>query len=148
MIGFHLQGNVNDWTEAAARLPDYAPIKFIDGGPQRAVEAKAINPSLFTVVRYVVQEQNPQGDFHQHARDFFAMFVDDTFRTHAHAVDAVCEYNEYFANSQKQEERDKWIAWATAAFEVWRDDYRTQPEYAHIKLILAETAVGNDIPSQ
>lgn len=146
MIGFHLQGNVNNWPSAAFNLPNFSPIKFTDGGPQRAVEAKGINKTLYTVVRHVVQEQNPQGDFHQHARDFFAKFVDETFRTHARAVNAICEYNEYFANSQNQDERNKWISWAQACVDVWRDDYRTQSEYAHIDLVIAETAIGNDIP--
>ena len=113
-------------------------------GVQRCVEAKAANPQCYTVVRHHVGEQNPTGDMRQRTREFFASFVDNTFRQLAWAVDAVGEYNEYYANSQTQAEKDRWNSWATACVDVWRDEYRTQSEYAHIDLILAETAIGND----
>lgn len=135
MIGFHLQGNVDNWPQAVAKLPAGAPFKTVDN-VQRCVEAKAVNPGIITVVRHHVSEQNPNGDKHQIARQFFASFVDGTFRTIAHAVDFVQEWNEYFSNSQSAAEKQIWIDWATAAVEVWRDEYRTQPEYAHIGLIL------------
>ena len=82
------------------------------------------------------------------AREFFASFVDDTFRGLAQHVDAVQEWNEYFANSQSTAEKAEWIAWAQACVDVWRDEYRTQSDYAHIDLILAETSIGNDIPHE
>ena len=147
MIGFHFQGNSNDWPDAVAKLPPGAPVKVIDG-VQRCPEAKSVNPDVYTVVRHHVDEQNPGGDQHQIARDFFASFVDGSFRQIAWAVDAVQEWNEYFSNSQGQAERDTWINMARAFVDVWRDDYRTQADYAHIELILAETAVGNDIPME
>ena len=145
MIGFHLQGNVDNWPAAAAELPPGAPMKFCEG-VQRCAEVKAANPGIYTVVRHVVYDQHPQGDLQQQARDFYATFVDDSFRKEARHVNAICEWNEYFADSQTAVERDKWIAWTTAAVEVWRDDYRSQAAYQHIELIVAETAVGNDIP--
>jgi hypothetical protein len=144
-VGFHAQGNVDDWPDAVRRLPTDAPYKVVDG-VQRCVEAKGVNPGVYTVVRHHVHEQNPAGDKRQKAREFFASFVDNTFKQLAWAVDAVGEWNEYFANSQSQAEKDEWIAWAQACVDVWRDEYRVQNEYAHIDLILAETAIGNDIP--
>jgi hypothetical protein len=88
-----------------------------------------------------------QYDYHRHAREFFASFVDESFRKEAPFINAVHEYNEYFSNSQSAEERARWIAWGQACVDVWRDEYRTQPDYAHIGLILGETAVGNDLPA-
>jgi lysozyme len=145
MIGFHYQGNSDGWTDAVRRLPAGTPVKFVDG-VQRAVEAKGANPKVYTVIRHHVAEQNPSGDLYQKARQFFASFVDESFRQIAWAVDAVQEWNEYFSDSQDEVERARWVAWIQAAVDVWRDEYRTQPDYAHIDLILAETAVGNNIP--
>ena len=147
-IGFHMQGNVDRWPPAAALLPDGAPMKFTDGGPQRAVESKGINNTLHTAVRHVVWDQGLRGNYHDLARKHFAGFVDETFRKHAWAVDAVFEWNEYLANSQTQEERNEWIKWARACVDVWGNEYRTQKEYAHINLIIGEAAVGNDIPPE
>ena len=143
MIGFHLQGNVDDWTDAVARLPAGAPVKFIDG-VQRATEAKAANHDIHVNIRHHVHEQNPTGDMHEQARRFFASFVDESFRQCAWAIDSVGELNEYFSDSQN--ERQRWIDWIQACVDVWRDEYRTQREYEHIDLTLAATAVGNNIP--
>ena len=79
-----------------------------------------------------------------HARAYFASFIDASFDSFARHIDSVSEYNEYFSNSQDQHERARWISWARACVEVWRDEYR--PQYPWIGLVLAETAVGNDIP--
>ena len=143
--GFHYQGNSDHWPAAAGQLPAGAPVKVVDG-VQRCVEAKAVNPDCYTVVRHHTEDQNPSGDLHEKARAFFATFVDESFRQIAHAVDAVGEWNEYYANSQDTEERNRWIAWTAAAVEVWRDEYRTQSDYAHIDLWVAAAAIGNDIP--
>ena len=145
MIGFHYQGNSDNWPDAVRRLPPGAPVKFVDG-VQRAVEAKKINPDVHVNIRHHVHEQNPSGDYHEHARKFFASFVDDSFRKVAWAVDSVGEYNEYFSDSQTDVERKRWINWIQACVDVWRDEYRSRPDYAHIDLTLAATAVGNNIP--
>lgn len=145
MIGFHLQGNVDDWPAAVRRLPAGAPLKVVDG-VQRCVEAKAVNPGVYTVVRHHVSTQNPTGDMREQARRFFDSFIDASFMAIAGSVDAVQELNEYFANSQTNEERQRWVEWITACVDVWREEYRTRPGLEHIDLILAETAVGNDIP--
>ena len=147
MIGFHFQGNSNDWPRAVALLPSGAPVKFIDG-VQRCREAKAANPGIYTNVRHHVGEQNPTGDMNQQARNFFSSFVDDSFKNEAPFIDSISEFNEYFADSQGELERRRWIDWALACVDVWGNEYRTRPEYAHIELVLAETAVGNDIPWQ
>lgn len=145
MMGFHLQGNVDDWPTAVAKLPKGAPVKMVDG-VQRCAEAKRANTGIWTNVRHHVHEQNPTGDMHQQARAFFASFVDESFRKEAWAVDSVGEYNEYFSDSQTVEERARWVKWIQACVDVWRDEYRTQDDYAHIDLTLAATAVGNNIP--
>lgn len=146
MIGFHIQGAADGWPDAARRLPKGTPIKFVDG-VQRAVEAKAVNPDLYTVVRHHVTSQPlPGGDKVPAARAFFQSFVDESFMKIAWAVDAVQEWNEYLADSQTPAERAQWTDWVRAVVKVWREEYRTNPLLAHIDLILCEAAVGNNIP--
>jgi hypothetical protein len=81
-----------------------------------------------------------------HARAYFESFVDESFNQFARHIDSVSEYNEYFSDSQDENERQRWIRWATACVEVWRDEYR--PRFPWIGLVLAETAVGNNIPME
>lgn len=144
MIGFHYQGNSDNWPQAVAKLPAGAPVKVVDG-VQRCAEAKGANPNVYTIVRHHVGDQNLGADLHAQARSFFASFVDGSFRLIARHVNAVQEYNEYFANSQSIGEKARWVDWQRACVDVWRE-YRKDPAYAHIDLILAEAAVGNDIP--
>jgi len=82
----------------------------------------------------------------QCARDFFDTFIDGTFESLAHNVDYVEEWNEYFGNGMPAEERERFILWSRAVAQVWAEEYRTKPGLGHIRLILANTAVGNDIP--
>lgn len=80
------------------------------------------------------------------ARTFFQTFIDDTFMQYAHNVDYVEEWNEYFGNNQPADEKQRFIMWSQAVAQVWTREYRTRPGLEHIRLILANTAVGNDIP--
>lgn len=91
-------------------------------------------------------ESMVSADYKEHARNFFRSFVDDSFRQMAPHINSVSEYNEYFSDSQNSQERQRWINWIESVVSVWRDEYRTQADYAHIDLVLAETAVGNNIP--
>ena len=59
MIGPHMQQNVDDWPDMVRRLPAGAPVKVIDD-VQRCVEAKGVNPGVYTVVRHHVREQDPR----------------------------------------------------------------------------------------
>lgn len=148
MIGFHFQRPIDDWPAAATRLPDGAIIKTVDN-VQMLRDVKAINPRLHTNLRHHVGQQSlpaHPADFEKAAKQFFDSFVDGTFRQYAEYVDSVSEYNEYFGNGQDQTERVRWIMWAIACAKVWERDFRSQADYRHIRLVLAETAVGNDIP--
>ncbi|MCB0156445.1 MAG: N-acetylmuramoyl-L-alanine amidase [Anaerolineae bacterium] len=148
MIGFHFQKPIDRWPEAAAVLPNHSVIKAIDN-VQMLHEARGYNPTFFTVLRHHVAQNLPANvdDFKDAARVFFRSFIDDhTFRSLAKSVSAVQHWNEYYGNGQPAEEKARWVLWDAACVEVWNKEYRSQADYAHIKLILAETAVGNDIP--
>lgn len=148
MIGFHVQTPPTDGPRAIAKLPAGAPVKAVDN-VQYLSECKRVNPGVFTVLRHWYDHgQHFGGDFEankEKARAFFSTFIDGTFREHAASVDAVEEWNEYLATSQNEDEIRARLVWAEAAADVWLNEYRVQPEYNHIRLVLCNTAIGNDI---
>lgn len=146
---FHFQNPVNDWPRAVAILPAGYWVKAVDS-VQLLNEAKSVNPGIKTVLRhhYDTGQQFDGGieGNKKRARDFFKTFIDGTFDNYAHNVDAIEEFNEYLANSQNTIERQQRVDWVTAAADVWKNEYRNQDKYAHIKLVIANAAIGNDIP--
>jgi hypothetical protein len=147
-MGFHFQNTVTDWPRAVAALPPRASVKAVDRGDVLR-DAKAHNAGVFTVLRHWQQHQTFGGtvaENEQRAREFFATFIDGTFKAqYAPHVNAIEELNEYIASSHTADETFARLTWARAAAKVWRDEYRSQPEYQHIRLILCNTAVGNDM---
>lgn len=146
MLGFHFQKPVNNWTEI---LPgDWSPtIKAIDRGDILRT-AKEINPRAYTILRHHYDDHQIFGgtyaDNQERARAFFRTFIDKTFRdNYAAYTNAIEEWNEYIATSQSALETDDRLRWAEAAAQVWRDEYRSQADFAHIRLILCNTACGN-----
>ena len=144
----HLQRPVDNWLEAVDRLPAGSLVKAVDN-VQVLTEAKAHNASINTCLRHHYDAGQVFGgtwdDNVARARLFFSTFIDGTFRQNATNVDYIEEFNEYLANSQNDQEISERILWAKAAAWVWREDYRSQPDYAHIRLVLCNAAVGNNI---
>ena len=142
---WHFQGDVPDWPRVVSRT---ICKKAIDRGDILKT-AKLINPKVFTILRHHVGNQEFGGTWEdnvQRALDFFSRFIDGTFdEKYAPYVDAIEEYNEYLANSHTPEEVQMRLMWALACAHVWEHEYRTQPLYQHIRLILCNTAVGNII---
>lgn len=149
-MGFHFQNSVQDWPRAVARLPEGSLIKAIDRGDILR-DAKLINPGVITALRHHGGPQNIFDGrgfeaYKELARQFFATFIDGTFRTqYARYTDLVIEWNEYLASSHTGAELNDRIDWAWAAAWVWANEYRTQPDYGHIRLALLSCPVGNDI---
>ena len=145
----HYQKGVNDILEAVAKLPAKSLILALDD-VQFLDECKRTNGNVVTCLRHFYDKgQQFDGGFSGNiirAREFFATFIDETFRKFAHNVDFVKGFNEYLANSQSAAEVQARLDWAEAAATVWMDEYRSQPEYAHIRLAICSAAIGNDIP--
>lgn len=158
----HVQQPVNGWLESVTRLPAGALIKAF--AVQWLAEAKAANPNIRTLHRYVndeIQDVNPD-DTEQvrenRARDWFNRFVDGTFLNgstagieHWRATDMVSFWNEYYADSQSPAEKELWWRQERTAARIWRDEFRNGPHKAklgHIRLAICATAVGNNIPVQ
>lgn len=146
----HLQGSTQNWLEAAKKLPADFNIKAVDQA-NLIRDARAVNLRLPRgTLRHWGPGQRHEGDWEtrkQRARAYFATFVDGTFRTqYAQHIGVVQFYNEIWANSQSPEERASWTEQERAAAVVWNEEYRSQPDYAHIRLALSSAAVGNDLP--
>lgn len=148
-MAFHFQDTVNGWTTAIEKLPDDSLIKAVDRGDiLRTV--KQLNPNIKTVLRHWYDQNQHFGgtveDNRNRARQFFATWIDGTFRDqYAEYVDFVLEFNEYLASSHTGAELDDRLSWAEAVAWVWANEYRTQADYEHIRLALLSVPVGNDI---
>lgn len=149
MIAFHFQNAVNDWPRAVAQLPGGVYNKAVDG-VQLLAEAKQYAPHSKTVLRHWYDPLQVFGggwnDNVQRARAFFATFIDGTFMQYARHVNAVEEWNEYHAQTHTPAEIAQRVLWAEAVAYVWSQEYRKRAGLEHIRLVLANTAVGNDIP--
>lgn len=148
MFGDHVQNPLPGWTRHLATLPAGTPIKAVDN-VQLLGEVKQINPQLKTVLRHwydhgQVFDNSPYSVLLDRAAAFFASFIDGTFAQYAATVDYVETYNETLANSQTPEEKQWRINQERAMCEVWARDYKAR--FPHIKLVLANAAIGNDIP--
>lgn len=152
MLGIHAQPPVTNWPNALAQMTHGAPFKAVDN-VQMLDEAKRLRPDIVTIHRHWADDMQVYDDWSytvylDRARQFFARHIDDTFREYAHAVDFVETYNETLANSQSPEETTWRVLQETAFCEVWATEYAAvYPELAHIRLCLANAAIGNDIPT-
>lgn len=148
--GPHFQTNhVNDWPQAIAVAPAGTWVKAIDN-VQLLDEAKRTNPGVRTVLRHWDGGWQ-QFDFpdhaarREHARRFLESFVDGTFFNFAHNVDAIEELNEYWASSHSPAEKAVRTEWVRAACQEWNEMRLQHAELEHIRLVVGNVAVGNDI---
>lgn len=151
----HIQDTPRDWPDHLHIIRDAevpACVKAVMR-PDTLREAKMIWPEFFTILRHwndSLQHYDGNADFDvwvERARHWFSTHVDGTFRRdYAMHTNAVSWHNEIWANSQNDHERYERIVGTRAALEVWNNEYRTQPEFEHIKLVVGEAAVGNWIP--
>ncbi len=145
----HIQSTVPGWLEAVQRMPAGTLVKAIDQG-QVFREVKDINSGINTVLRHYYHNHQHFGgswdDNLQRARDFFATFIDDTFMADiAPYCDFIEEWNEYLASSHTGVELQDRHNWAAAVAHVWHNEYRWRAGLEHIRLVLCNTAIGNDI---
>lgn len=148
--GPHFQSNhVNDWPRAVAQMPAGTWVKAIDN-VQLLSEAKGRNPGIKTVLRHFDGGWQ-QFDFPDHAarrlhaRRFLESFVDGTFMEHAANVNAIEEFNEYNATSHSTADKQKRELWVQAVCEEWSDFRMREQRVAHIRLVVGNVAIGNDI---
>ncbi len=142
----HLQRTVPNWLEAVARLPKNSAVILVDEVGV-AAGIKGTNPNVDVSLRHWYDPmQVPNATWPaalKGARDFFETFIDGTFRGNAKNIDFIQTWNETLANSQTSEEVKVWATQERAMCHVWVNEYRTQAEYAHLRLCIGNSAVGN-----
>lgn len=144
MIGWHLQRPVNDWPQAAAKLPIGAPFLSVND-LHLCRDAKGVNPGLVTVFRKHTT-QHPSSDQEanrQLARQYFASFIDGTFWQQElwRYIDIYKEWNEYPMDANH-------FSWLQAVCWVWKNEYqlRYPDQLGNKPLACISRPTGNDIP--
>lgn len=147
MLGFHVQQGVPNWLDAVSITPAGTWHKVFSD--QQAPEIKSRGDYKVVRRHHYDHGQHFGGNWDENierARLFFSTFVNDTFRDHAWAIDAIEGWNEFIANGMTPEQYAAREIWVKASQHVWTTEYRDAiPEYAHIRLCSTNTAVGNDI---
>lgn len=145
MIGFHLQRPVNNWPQAAAKLPAGAPFVAVDN-LHLCRDAKISSPGLRTVYRKHWWTQHPSTNLEANkalARQYFAEFIDGTFWQQElwRYIDYYKEWNEYPMDAAH-------FSWLQAVCWVWRNEYQlAYPDQLGNKpLVCISRPIGNDIP--
>ena len=144
LVGFHIQQSPNHYLNAVRELAPGSLVKFTSGW-ERAIETKAANPLVKVWVRHVVKQPMPTSNYEQVARDYFKGMIDQ----HAplwRSVDYIQGWNEFYAESQKWDEKKHWVATDIAFAKVWHEEWK--PIFPHIRFITSESPVGNSIPWQ
>jgi GH25 family lysozyme M1 (1,4-beta-N-acetylmuramidase) len=126
--------------------------KFMDDVAM-ARDAKNANSNIKVVARfhrdYMQQFSLDANETRNRARAFIASWLNDSFFIFAPYIDAVEDFNEYWAASHTPEETEARILWIDSLIYVWENEVlpkHTQLE--RIKWCLGNAAVGNDIPWQ
>ena len=153
--GPHNQTNrVQDWPDAIRAMQPTAWFKFMDDVAM-AKDAKAANPTVKVVGRFwrdSMQQFSQDWDASiQKARDFIGTWLNESFLEFAPYIDAVEDFNEYWAVSHTPYETQARITWIQALVSVWENEILSQQKYAHlerIKWCLGNAAIGNDMPWQ
>lgn len=145
----HIQLDVPGWPEAVERLPAGAVVKAVNIA-QYLPEARARNRDVYTIYRQVNDHQYYSTNWDEMIerwRNVFPTFIDDTFRRDiAEHTNAIEGDNEYLSNDMDAQQIAARATSARAAAHVWATEYRTDPDLAHIELVICNTAVGNSIP--
>jgi hypothetical protein len=155
MFGPHMSGTLPEWLDILPLLPAGTPIVSTDD-LHLLRDSKAVNSGLLTIYRKIWDRHGEQQPFstdfnamRDMARRFFGSFIDNTWREQAlwEHIDVVKELNEYVANTQTEDERQRILTWLRAVTSVWNDEYRGKPILGNrdIPLALISAPIGNDI---
>ena len=153
--GPHAQSNqIQNWPHAVGFMRDRAWFKLMDDVGM-ARDAKSANSKIKVVARFwrdAMQQFSLNADeTRQRARAFIGTWLNESFMEASPYIDAIEDFNEYWASSHTQEETAARILWVQVLLQVWEDDILSDARYdslARIKWCLGNAAVGNDMPWQ
>jgi len=152
-FGPHAQSNqINEWPHTVARMQDNSWFKFVDD-VSMSKTAKAANPNVKVVARFhrdhMQQFSLDPVETRNRARAFIISWLNDSFVEFAPYIDAVEDFNEYWAASHTAEQTQARILWIDQLMWVWENVVLPDfPSFERIKWCLGNAAVGNDIPWQ
>ena len=145
---------VHNWPTICKHMTTGSWFKAVDDIGM-AKDFKANVPWGKFVVRFwrdwMQQFDNDRNSTRNRARQFIETWLNDPFREMAQYIDAVEDFNEYWAASHTPEETAMRILWVEQVLWVWNNEVMRQPENSglkHIRWCLGNAAVGNDIPWQ
>ena len=147
--GPHCQVPWLNWPQAAVLMRKGTWFKAIDH-VQMFQQVKGISKDINTVLRHFDGGWQ-KFDFpdhasrRAHANAFLKSFVDGTFLDYAQYVDAIEEWNEYWASSHSASDKLKRELWVQAVCEEWSEMRNKDQRLTHIRLVVGNVAIGNDI---
>ena len=151
--GPHAQSNnIQNWPEAVRNMADGSWFKFVDDVAM-ARDAKAANDKVKVVGRFhrdnMQQFSLSVQETRNRARAFILSWLNPSFMEMSPYIDAIEDFNEYWAVSHTPEETEARILWVQTLLQVWETEVLNEhPDLERIKWCLGNAAVGNDIPWQ
>jgi len=154
-FGPHAQSNqIHEWPYAVSLMQPGSWFKFVDDvGMSR--DAKNANDRIKVVGRFhrdsMQQFSLDENETRNRARAFIGTWLNDSFMEFSPYIDAVEDFNEYWAASHTPEETAARVLWIKILLQVWEDDILSDARYTNlerIKWCLGNAAVGNDMPWQ
>lgn len=154
-FGPHAQSNqINNWPRAVSYMREGSWFKFMDDvGMSR--DAKNANANIKVVGRFhrdaMQQFSLDANETRNRARAFIGTWLNESFMEFAPYIDAIEDFNEYWAASHTPEQTAARVLWIQVLLQVWEDDILSDAKYdslARIKWCLGNAAVGNDMPWQ
>ena len=151
--GPHAQSNnIHNWPQAVSLMADGAWFKFVDDVAMSR-DAKAANDKIKVVGRFhrdhMQQFSLSVSETRNRARAFILSWLNPSFMEMAPYIDAVEDFNEYWAVSHTPEETAARILWVQTLLQIWETEIlNDHPYLERIKWCLGNAAVGNDIPWQ
>ncbi len=154
-FGPHAQSNqIHEWPYAVSLMQPGSWFKFMDDVAMSR-DAKNANGNIKVVGRfhrdYMQQFSLDENETRARARAFIETWLNESFMEFSPYIDAIEDFNEYWAASHTVAETAARILWIKTLLQVWEDDILSDSRYdslAHIKWCLGNAAVGNDIPWQ
>ncbi len=153
--GPHAQSNnIQNWPQAVMLMRNGSWFKLVDDVGM-AKDAKTANGSIKVVARFhrdwMQQFSLDENETRNRARDFINTWLNESFMEAAPYIDAVEDFNEYWAASHTPEQTAARVLWVQKLLQVWEDEILSDSRYdslERIKWCLGNAAVGNDIPWQ
>jgi lysozyme len=144
--------NVPDWPDAVRMMADDAWTKIVDD-VNMAVVVKDYHPQGNVLIRFWrdwMQQFGLDWEWNkERARQFITTWLNESFFAMLDYIDAIEDFNEYWAASHTADETAARVMWIQALLTVWhKETLPKHPQLRKLRWVLGNAAVGNDMPWQ